>query len=383
MEFVLGLVTEEQKLLRESVIKLCKGKLKELEEGTGETNVVNREILKFLADQGLLGLTVPGKYGPGPDTMSLVSFCLVREELAKTCPNAELYFTMQGLGAGPIVVAGTEEQKNTYLPRVASGETIISFALTEPSGGSDVASIITRAERRSDEYVLNGSKTFISMAPDADVYVVFVKTDPAKGAKGVTAFIVEKGFPGFAPGERLDLVAAHPIGSLYFEDCRVPAANRVGEEGAGFKVAMQTLDFFRTTVGASAVGLAQAALDEALKYAKQREAFGQPISRFQLVQGKLADMATKISAARLLVFRSAYLKDNGRERVTKESAMAKLYATEIAQEVIDQAVQIHGGYGVCKGYLVEKLYREIRALRIYEGTSEIQRLIIANQLLKD
>ncbi len=383
MEYILSLITDEQKMLRDSVVKLCKGKLKELEEKTGETNVASREILKFLADQGLLGLVVPGKYGPGPETMSLVSFCLVREELSRTCLNAELICTMQGLGSGPIVVAGSEEQKQKYLPQVSSGEIIISFALTEPSGGSDVASIITRAERKGDEYILNGSKTFISMAPDADVYCVFAKTDPEKGAKGVTAFIVEKGFPGFVPGERLDLVVAHPIGSLYFEDCRVLVANRIGEEGEGFKIAMKTLDFYRTTVGACAVGLAQAALDEALKYSKQREAFGQPISRFQLIQAKLADMATKVSAARLLVFRSAFLKDQGKERVTTESSMAKLFATEIAQEVIDQAVQIHGGYGVCKGYLVEKLYREVRTLRIYEGTSEIQHIVIANQLLKE
>lgn len=383
MEFVLSLINEEQKMLRDTVIKLCQGKLKELEEKAGETNVVNREILSFLAGQGLLGLTVPGKYGPGPEKMSLVSFCLVREELSRTCPNAELIFTMQGLGAGPIVVAGNEGQKQKYLPPVASGDSIITFALTEASGGSDAAAILSRAERHGDTYRLKGSKTFISMAPDADVYTLFAKTDPGKGSKGITAFIVEKGFSGFAPGERLDLVAAHPIGSIYFEDCLVPVANRLGEEGEGFKIAMQTLDFFRTTVGACAVGLAQAALDEALTYAKKRVAFGQPISKFQLIQAKLADMATKISAARLLVFQSAYLRDSGKKNTTKESSMAKLYATEIAQQVIDQAVQIHGGYGVCKGYPVEKLYREIRALRIYEGTSEIQHLVIANQLLKE
>jgi len=383
MEFIESLLNEEQKMMRDSVIKMCKGKLKELEEQVGETNVVSREILKFLGDQGLLGLTVPGKYGSGPETMSLVLFCLVREELARLCHNGELIFTMQGLGAGPIVVAGNEEQKEAYLPRVASGDSIITFALTEPSGGSDVASLLTRAERKGDEYVLNGSKTFISMAPDADVYSVFVKTDPDKGSRGVTGFIVEKGFDGFNPGERLDLVAAHPIGSLYFEDCRVPARNRLGDEGEGFKIAMQTLDFFRTTVGAAAVGFAQSALDEALKYAKQREAFGRTISGFQLIQAKLADMAMKISAARLLVFQSAFLRDSGKIPITKESSMAKLYATEIAQEVVDQAVQIHGGYGVCKGYLVEKLYREIRTMRIYEGTSEIQHLVIANQLLRE
>ncbi|MBW2366947.1 MAG: acyl-CoA dehydrogenase family protein [Deltaproteobacteria bacterium] len=383
MEFVLSLLTEEQRMIRESVIEMSKGKLGQLEEEVGETNIVNRDILNFLADHDLLGLTVPGEYGAGPEKMSLVSFCLVREELAKTCPNAELIFTMQGLGAGPIVCAGNREQKQAYLPTVASGKNIFTIALTEPEGGSDVASFQTQAVKEGNEYILNGSKTFISMAPDADVYTVFAKTDPDKGAKGVTAFIVEKGFKGFVPGERLDLVAAHPIGSIYFDGCRVPEANRLGEEGEGFKIAMQTLDFFRTTVGACAVGFAQAALDEAIKYAKQREAFGQPISKFQLIQAKLADMATKVSAARLLVFRSAYLKDSGRERVTKESSMAKLFATESAQEVIDQAVQIHGGYGVCKGYLVEKLYREIRALRIYEGTSEIQHLVIASQLLRE
>jgi len=315
--------------------------------------------------------------------MSLVSFCLVREELARTCPNAELIFTMQGLGAGPIIVAGNEEQKQKYLPPVASGKSIITFALTEPSGGTDAASILSQAKREGDHYLLNGSKTFISMAPDADVYAVFAKTDPSKGSKGITGFIVEKGFPGFVPGERLDLIAAHPIGSIYFEDCSIPVANRLGEEGEGFKIAMQTLDFFRTTVGACAVGMAQAALEESLKYAKQRLAFGQPIAKFQLIQAKVADMAMKISAARLLVFQAAFLRDGGKKNITAESSMAKLYATEIAQQVIDQAVQVHGGYGVCKGYLVEKLYREIRALRIYEGTSEIQHLVIANQLLRD
>jgi len=382
MEFILSLLTDEQRMLRETVLGLCQGPLKELDDKVGETNVVNREILKFLADQGLLGLVVPGAYGPGPATMSLVSFCLVREELARTCPNAELIFTMQGLGAGPIVVAGTEAQKEKYLPKVASGETINTFALTEPSGGSDAAAIITRAVKKGDTYVLNGSKTFISMAPDADVYTVFAKTDPDKGTRGISCFIVEKGFPGFQPGERLDLVAPHPIGSLYFDDCEVPAENLVGAEGEGFKVAMQTLDFFRPTVAVCAVGMAQAAMDEAVAYAKQREAFGQKISEFQMIQAKLAAMAVKISAARLLIYQAAFLKDGGKPRISKEAAMAKLYATEIAQEVIDQAVQIHGGYGVCKGYLVEKLYREIRALRIYEGTSEIQHIVIASQLLR-
>jgi alkylation response protein AidB-like acyl-CoA dehydrogenase len=236
---------------------------------------------------------------------------------------------MQGLGAGPIVVAGSEEQKQKYLRPVAAGKSVITFALTEPSGGTDAASILSKAERRGDHYILNGSKTFISMAPDADVYCVFVKTDPGKGSKGVTGFIVEKGFPGFVPGERLDLVAAHPIGSLYFEDCIVPASNRLGEEGEGFKIAMQTLDFFRTTVGSCAVGFAQAAFDEALRYAKERTAFGQTIGKFQLVQAKLADMATKISAAR--PFQSAF--SGCRKKEHHRVFHGQLYATEIAQQV--------------------------------------------------
>jgi len=382
MDFLDLLLTNEQRMLKQSVAEMCKGKLKKLEEAAGETNEVNRDILAFLADQGLLGLAVPGKYGQGPERMSLVQFCLVREELAKSCPNAELIFTMQGLGAGPIVIAGNDNQKDRYLPMVAQGKTVNTFALTEPSGGTDAARIITTAERKGDDYILKGSKTFISMAPDADVYTVFAKTDPEKGAKGITGFIVERGFDGFQPGERMELMAAHPIGTIYFDNCRVPAANRLGEENEGFKIAMQTLDFFRTTVGACAVGFAQAALDESLRYAKERVAFGQPISNFQLIQAKLADMAVKLAAARLLVFQSAYLRDQGKIPITMESARAKLYATEKAQEIIDQAVQIFGGYGVCRGYLVEKLYREIRALRIYEGTSEIQHMIIAGQLLR-
>lgn len=383
MDFILSLFSKEQRKLREDVIEICKGELQELEKKVGETDRVNRDIVKLLADKKLLGYTVPGKYGSGPDPRSLVAYCIIREELATRCLNAELIFTMQGLGAGPIVAAGTDEQKQKYLPKVASGETVITFALTEPSGGSDAAATLTTAERKGDEYLLNGTKTFISMAPDADVYTVFAKTDPSKGAKGISAFIVEKGFEGFSAGQRLPLVAAHPIGTLHFKDCRVPAANLLGEEGKGFKIAMQTLDFFRTTVASCAVGFAQAAFEEALAYAKKRKAFNNTLSQFQLVQGKLADMATKISAARLLVYQSAFLKDQGAERITLPSSMAKLYATEIAQEVIDEAVQIHGGYGVSKGYLVERLYREIRMLRIYEGASEIQRIVIANQLLRD
>jgi alkylation response protein AidB-like acyl-CoA dehydrogenase len=315
--------------------------------------------------------------------MSLVSFCLVRETLARLCPNAELIFTMQGLGSGPISFSGSEEQRRRYLPRVASGELVSTFALTEPHTGSDVADLKLEARRDGDFYVLNGQKTYISMAPDADIYTVFAKTDPEAGNKGISAFIVEKGTPGFYPGERLDLVAPHPIGAPVFTDCRVSATHRIGEENAGFKVAMSTLDFFRTTVGAGAVGFAQRALDESMAYVQKRRAFGKSISEFQAVQMKLANMATELAASRLLVYRAAMTRDRGlKPRVTLESSQAKYYATEAAQRVIDQAVQIHGAAGVTKGFEVERLYREIRALRIYEGTSEIQQLVIAGQLLR-
>lgn len=382
MPFINSLLNDEQKELLNLVKKISREKLGDLEEQVGEVDYVNREIACFLGEQGLLGLAVPGEYGSGFNERSLVKFCLVREELAKKCLNAELIFTMQGLGAGPLVVAGSDDQKARYFPGVSTGESIITFALTEASGGSDVANLLTTAEPDGDGYVLNGSKTFISMAPDADVYVVFAKTDKTKGSKGVSAFIVEKDFEGFIPGARLELVAAHPIGTIYLDNCRVPAANLIGRENEGFKIAMRTLDFFRTTVGACAVGYAQAALEAAIDYAKQREAFGATISKFQLIQSKLAKMATQVNAARLLVYQAAFLHDEEKKSVTLESSMAKLFATEISQRVIDQAVQIHGANGVSKGFLVEKLYREIRALRIYEGTSEIQQLVIANNLLK-
>jgi acyl-CoA dehydrogenase len=390
MEFVLSLVTDAQRELQARVEALCRGSLGDLDRAAGETDVVDRRILASLAHEGLLDWALPGDDGSrrsepaAPQRMSLVAFCLVRETLARYCPNAELIFTMQGLGAGPISFFGTEDQRRRYLPRVASGELVAAFALTEPHTGSDPAALKVTAVRDADAYVLNGTKTFISMAPDADLYTVFAKTDPNGGNRGISCFIVEKGTPGFDPGRRLSLLAPHPIGEPVFTNCRVPAENRVGDENAGFKVAMGSLDFFRTTVGACAVGFAQRALDESIHYARERKAFGKSISEFQLVQMKLAAMATDLAAARLLVYRAALTRDSGRKpRVTLESAQAKLYATEAAQRIIDEAVQIHGGYGVMKGFEVERLYREIRALRIYEGTSEIQHLVIASQLLRD
>jgi acyl-CoA dehydrogenase len=388
MEFVLSLVTEEQRRLHAAVEALCGGHLGALEEASGETDVLDRDLLQGLAASGLLDWTVPGTYGThahalsAPEQMSLVSFCLIRETLARRCPNAELVFTMQGLGAGPISFFGSGEQRARFLPGVAAGTRAAAFALTEPNTGSDVAAIETTATRDGDDYVLNGVKTFITMAPDADLYTVFARTSPAGGSEGLGCFVVEKGMPGFDPGRRLALLAAHPIGEPTLTDCRVPAGNRIGDESAGFRIAMGTLDFFRTTVGAGAVGSAQRALDAALEHARRRHAFGRPIGNFQAVQIKLAAMATELAAARLLVYRAALTRDSGtRTRVTLESAQAKLFATEAAQRIIDQAVQIHGGSGVVRGAIVERLYRDIRAMRIYEGTSEIQHLVIARELL--
>ncbi len=388
MEFVLSLVSEDQRRLHAAVEALCHGPLRDLEQAAGETDVVSRDILAHLARAGLLDWTVPGAHATrrhaltAPAEMSLTSFCLIRETLARHCPNAELIFTMQGLGSGPISFFGSEDQRRRFLPGVAAGDRVAAFALTEPQAGSDVAALAVSARRDGGDYVIDGVKTFISMAPDADLYTVFARTDPAAGAKGISCFIVEKGTPGFDPGPRMPLMAAHPIGSPVFTGCRVPAANRIGDEHAGFRVAMGTLDFFRPTVGACAVGFAQRALDESVGYARRRRAFGKAIAEFQAVQMKLAAMATDVDAARLLVYRAALTRDRGR-RTTLESAQAKLFATEAAQRVIDQAVQIHGGTGVVRGIAVERLYREIRALRIYEGTSEIQHLVIANQILRE
>lgn len=380
------LFNAEQKELKQKVIRLCEEELAPLEKQVGESNVMSRDIARVLSQAGLFKLYVPAEYGgeyttPG-GAPSLVSVCLAREELARRCPNAELIFVMQGLGSFPIVMSGSKELKDRYCPVIAGGEKIFTLSLTEPNAGSDVGALETSAREEAGFYILNGNKVFTSLAPDADIYTVFAKTDPDGGTRGISAFVVEKDFPGFDPGRRMDLMSAHPIGAPVLKDCRVPKDNMIGEVNKGFKISMQNLDFFRSTVGAASVGMAQAALDEALAYSKKRIQFGKPISEFQAVQFKLADMATELTAARALVFRAAYIKDGGAERITLESSMAKLYATEAAWRIIDEAVQIHGGYGVVKGAHVERLYREIRALRVYEGTSEIQRLVIGNTLLR-
>lgn len=308
--------------------------------------------------------------------------CLAREILAAHSGLADFVFAMQGLGTGPISLFGTPEQRRRYLPPVARGERVAAFALSEPGGGSDVAAMRTTASRHGGDYVINGTKTWISNGGIAGQYVVFARTGEAPGAKGLSAFIVDADTSGLSIAERVRVIAPHPLATLRFEDCRVPASAMLGRPGEGFAVAMGTLDVFRTTVGAAALGFARRALAEALARVDEREAFGQKLKTFQLTQAKIADMSVGVDAAALLVYRAAWTRDTSGRRITREASMAKLFATETAQGVIDAAVQLFGGTGVISGNTVETLYREIRALRIYEGTSEIQRLVIANEVLK-
>jgi acyl-CoA dehydrogenase len=373
----------EEQALRSDIATVAVETFRPLADTWGERDDLNWELARAMGREGVFPRLVPEAYGgslQGP--FRSVTLCIIREELARTCTPAEALFAIQGLGSYPILLAGTEAQKRRWLPSLARGEAIPAFALTEPDAGSDAAALTTRAELRDDHWVLTGAKRFISNAPVASLYVVFARTGQAPGAKGLSAFVVPGDTPGLS-GRALHTLAPHVIGELAFENCRVPIDHRLGAEGEGWRVAMGTLDVFRASVGAQAVGLGQAALDLALGHARRRTQFGQMLAQFQAVQLKLADMATELRAARLLVYSAARLRDSGAARVTMESAMAKLFATEVAQRVVDEAVQIHGGAGVLRGSPIERLYREVRAPRIYEGTSEIQRLIIARQLLRE
>lgn len=339
------------------------------------------DIVRALGKAGFTRYAVPASGGGALEKLDVRSLCLIRETLGRHHALADFAFAMQGLGSGPISLRGTPEQQEKYLQRVAKGEALSAFALSEAEAGSDVAAMATSAEDCGDHYVLNGSKTWISNAGIADIYTVFARTGEAPGAKGISCFIVEAGTPGFEVTERIDLVAPHPLGTLTFTDCKIPKENLVGHAGGGFGLAMATLDVFRGSVAAAALGMARRALDETLSHVAQREIFGGTLSDLQLVQGKLSDMATAVDSSALLIYRSAWTKDCVADRVTREAAMAKLEATESAQLVIDAAVQLHGGKGVTRGYVVESLYRDIRALRIYEGASEVQKVIIARQTL--
>lgn len=341
-----------------------------------------RALVEMLAAGGWLRYCIPAAQGGRHEQLDVRSLCLVRETLARHTALADFAFAMQGLGSGPISLFGTEEQQNTYLPEVAAGRKVAAFALSERDAGSDVSSLATTAEREGDSFVLNGSKTWISNAGLADVYVVFARTGEAPGAKGLSAFIVDADADGLDITEQIDTISPHPLGTLTFTDCRVPGSALIGAAGEGFQVAMATLDVFRSTVGAAALGMARRALDETVRHVRERSVFGHPLADFQMTQDKLAEMAMAVDASALLVYRAAWYKDSGAERVTREAAMAKAYATEAAQQVIDHAVQLFGGRGVTTGSVVEQLYRDIRPLRIYEGTTEIQKIIIAGQVLK-
>jgi len=342
-----------------------------------------RALVAGLGKAGWLRHAVGGRgYGGAQDAIDTRSICLVRETLARHAGLADFAFAMQGLGSGAIALFGSDAQKARYLPRVAAGTAIAAFALSEPEAGSDVAAMACAAREDGGDYVLDGDKTWISNGGIADFYVVFARSGEAEGARGISAFIVDADTPGLTIAERIEVIAPHPLARLRFDGCRVPATQRIGAGGQGFKVAMATLDVFRTSVAAAALGFARRAFDEALARARSRRMFGKTLADFQLTQAKLADMATRIDAAALLTYRAAWERDRG-QRVTRAAAMAKLTATENAQAVIDAAVQLFGGQGVVSGQAVEMLYREIRALRIYEGASEVQQLIIARELLSE
>lgn len=342
-----------------------------------------RTLVRLLGEAGWLTHVVAGtQWGGAAEVIDTRAICLARETLARHNGLADFAFAMQGLGSGAISLAGTPEQQGAYLPRVARGDAIAAFALSEPTSGSDAAALQCTALRDDTHYVLNGEKTWISNGGIADFYVVFARTGEAPGARGISAFIVDADTPGLEIAERMDVMAPHPLARLVFRECRVPVGQRIGAAGEGFKIAMRTLDVFRTSVAAAALGFARRALDEALQRATTREMFGGVLADLQLTQASLARMATTIDSAALLTYRAAWQRDQG-EPVTREAAMAKYVATEGAQEVIDAALQLWGGMGVMSGVPVERLYREIRALRIYEGASEVQQLIIARELLRD
>ena len=344
----------------------------------GNVEAACRELVQKLGRDGWLAHTAPNPEAPSP--LDVRTLCLIRETLARHDGLADFAFAMQGLGAGPISLFGNAGQKE-WLKGTRRGETIAAFALTEPRSGSDVANIELTARRFGNGYILDGEKTWISNGGIADLYVVFARTGEAAGAKGISAFIVPKDLVGFSVAEKLEVIAPHPLARLELDRVTVPASAMISAPGDGFKVAMATLDIFRSTVGAAALGFARRALDEAITRVKSRQLFGGPLADLQMVQGTIAEMALDVDAAALLVYRAAWAKDTAAARVTREASMAKLFATERAQRVVDKAVQLHGGDGVRHGHIVETLYREIRALRIYEGASEVQKVVIARHTL--
>lgn len=357
-------------------------------ESRDEVDAQARKLVAALGKAGITRYCVRAEHGGALQDFDSRAICLIRETLAYHDGLADFAFAMQGLGSGSLSLAGEAALQQQYLPRVANGASISAFALSEPGAGSDVAAMQMSARLDGDHYVLNGTKTWISNGGIADMYCVFARTtagqkrpDGTVSAQGITAFLVEPNDPGFSVEQRIDVIAPHPLGTLRFANCRVPVARRIGDEGEGFKIAMRTLDIFRASVAAAALGFARRALDEAVAYSRQRAMFGKTLADFQLTQAAIAEMATVIDAAALLTYRAAWQRDTG-QPVTKSAAMAKMTATESAQTVIDRAVQMFGGRGVVHGEVVERLYRDIRALRIYEGATEVQKLIIAREVLK-
>ena len=342
-----------------------------------------RALVRALGEAGWLKAVVPAAYGGLSEKLDVRTLCIARESLAWYDSLADFAFAMQGLGTGSISLFGSDETKAKYLPPVRDGRHIAAFALSEPEAGSDVSALATTATKDGAAHVrIDGIKTWISNGGIADHYVVFARTGEAPGAKGLSSFIVDADTPGLEIASRINVIAPHPLATLRFTGCRVPLANRLGGAGEGFKVAMATLDIFRSTVAAAALGLARRGFDEMIDHAATRNLFGAPLADLQLTQAALADSAIDIDAAALLVYRAAWEKDRGAARITREASTAKAFATEMAQRVIDRAVQLFGGDGVRVGVKVEALYREIRALRIYEGATEVQKIIVARELMK-
>ena len=339
-----------------------------------------RGLVRKLGQAGFLNSCVSLTGGGKP--LDVRTLCLSRQVLAYRSALLDFCFAMQGLGSGPISLFGSDEQKHRYLPAVAAGTSLAAFALSESRSGSDVANLETSARREGAAYLLTGEKSWISNAGIADFYIVFARTGEAPGARGISAFIVESDRPGFSVAEQVDTISPHPLGTIRFDECRVPEANRIGPSGGGFKIAMGTLDVFRSTVGAAALGFAHRAIDEAARWSNGRAIFGQMLADFQLTKAAIGEMSISTEAAELLVYRAAWLKDSGQPRVTREAAMAKMQATEVAQRTIDAAVQLFGARGVVKGSVVERLYRDIRAMRIYEGATAIQQLVVGADTLK-
>jgi len=376
-------LTDDQKLIKDMVRDFAEKELKEKAVEIDKSREFPWDSLKKMAKLGLLGMIVPEEYGGGG--MDFISLAVAVEEISRVCATTGVIVAVNNsLTAYPIEHFGNEEQKKKYLPQLCNGDKIGAFGLTEPNAGSDAASIETTARLEGDYYIMNGSKRFITNGGEAGIIVVFASTNKEMKHKGISAFIVEDGYSGFSKGKHEDLMGLRATANceLIFEDCKVPKENLLGEEGMGFKIAMHTIDVSRIDIGAQALGIAQGALEEAIKYAKERKQFGKPISSFEFIQGMIADMATKVDAARLLIHRAAYIKDKTDRRFSLESAMAKWYASEVAVEVTRKAVQVHGGYGYTKDYPVERMFRESKIMELYEGTSEIQKIVIARSLLR-